>query len=378
MQQNLRTIQLVVNNNCNCFCKMCDVGVLRRQKHQKSCGLASEEAQKLTQKLKTNFVSNIFAHDESTPPLSIEEYRKLIQSVDPGTTFYINSAEPLLYKNIFPLLEILCEHGMRVYMTTNGLLLNKYVEKIAEYPIENFCVSIDGPAAVHDDVRGIKGLFAKAFEGMSRLRELRPDLYLRTSTAISHMNQDSLLSMAKALEPLGLQAMLVNHLNFIDQDMSTVHNQHYGELVSCTPSSITLTPPHLVHVPRLAREVFELKQRYANVCFYPDISEPEELYFYYKYPLSSVCGYGCLVGTNSLAVAPNGDIQLGQRCFQHVLGNVRDSSLRDTLNNNPWLQTFRTSLKEAGGYFPACTRCCGGFNGKLRQRAFAWSGACNT
>lgn len=370
MQQNLRTVQLVVNNNCNCFCKMCDVGVLRRQKRQKQPDLTKE--------LKTNFVSNIFSHDENSAPLSLTEYHKLIQSVATGTTFYINSAEPLLYKNIFSLLDILCERGMRVYITTNGLLLNKYVEKIAQYPIENFCVSIDGPAAVHDDVRGIKGLFAKVFEGMKRLRELRPDLYLRTSTAISHMNQDALVSMAKELEPLSLQAMLFNHLNFIDEAMANVHNQHYAELISCTPSSITLTPPERVHVPRLAREIFELKQRYDNARFYPDISEPEDIYFYYKNPLGSVCGQGCLVGTNSLAVAPNGDIQLGQRCFQHVVGNVRTSSLHDILNNNAWLQTFRTALKEAGGYFPACTRCCGGFNGKLRQKVFPWSEPCSS
>ncbi len=32
MKHKIRSLKLIVNNNCNCFCKMCDVGMYRKQK----------------------------------------------------------------------------------------------------------------------------------------------------------------------------------------------------------------------------------------------------------------------------------------------------------------------------------------------------------
>lgn len=357
-----KTIQLIINNQCNCFCKMCDIGIYRASKKH----AASIPA--------TNFMENIF-FSNGEQPLSLPEYERLIASLPAGTTVYINATEPLMSKNLFPLLKMLAGRELPVCLTTNGLLLNRLAERLAHFPITNFCVSLDGPAQVHDAIRGINGLFRQAFLGIKKLRTLRPDMYIRTSTAISHLNQHHLVELFRALQPLELNSMLINHLNFITQEMADRHNAHYGDFVHATPSCITFTPPEKLHLPALVKEILQLKteDKKKHVHFFPDLATPEEIITYYRAPLSSSCGLGCTITSRSLSVSPTGAISLGQRCFHHDLGNVRTHDLQAVFQNNTWLQEFRAKIKAAGGYFPACTRCCGGMSGKLQRRRFPWN-----
>lgn len=357
-----KTIQLIINNQCNCFCKMCDIGIYRASKRHAQSTSA------------TNFMKNIFLPDGDQQPLTLQEYERLIDSLPDGTTVYTNTTEPLLSKKLFPILGMLAAKGLPVCLTTNGLLLNKLAERLAEFPIANFCVSLDGPAKVHDYIRGVEGLFRQAFLGIKKLRSLRPDLYIRTSTAISHLNQHHLVDLFRTLQPLELNSMLINHLNFITQEMADRHNALYGDFVYATPSCVTFTPPDKINLPALVREILQLKKedKKQQVHFFPNLETPEEVITYYRAPLSSSCGLSCTITNRSLSVSPNGTISLGQRCFHHNLGNVRTHDLKEVFQKNTWLQEFRDKITAAGGYFPACTRCCGGMRGKLQRRKFPW------
>ena len=168
--------------------------------------------------------------------------------------------------------------------------------------------------------------------------------------------------------------MLFNHLNFITEEMAQLHNDCFGDLILASPSSIGFVHPDMVRISLLAKPISVLKNTYKNITFYPDLITPEDLVSYYMQPLKSVCGAVCQASTRSLAISPSGDILLGQRCFNKSLGNIRRNDIQDVLRNSPWLKLFRRALSDAGGYFPACTRCCGGFNAGLRSKEFSWTG----
>lgn len=358
----LKTVQIIINSKCNCFCKMCDIGLARLRKKQTGTFYAN-----------TNFSHNLLA--DTGKNLSLQEYEAFIHSLPPGTKIYINATEPLLSKNLFPILHCIgrAKEKFPVYLTTNGLLLKKFAEQLAQTPLSNICISLDGPPAIHDSIRGIKGLFEHAFCGMTKLRSLRPDLYMRTSTAISHLNQSYLLELAQMLKPLRLQSMLFNHLNFITNEMAELHNRCYGDFIQATSSCVALTPPEKIRLPSLCKEIASLRNEFPTAAFYPDLWGPEEIVLYYRQPLRSSCGRTCNITRRSLSVAPDGLISLGQRCFHYPLGNVRTDNLSTVLRSHPWLQTFREKIMASGGYFPACTRCCGGFSNHLRQRNFPWT-----
>ena len=79
--------------------------------------------------------------------------------------------EPLLSRELFPLLALCSEHGMTCGLLTNGTLIDAAVaERLSQVCGLSFVqVSIDGTKETHDRVRGA-GSFDKAFEGLRLLR----------------------------------------------------------------------------------------------------------------------------------------------------------------------------------------------------------------
>jgi len=79
--------------------------------------------------------------------------------------------EPLLRRDLF---QIMQKANMakfkRITLQTNGLLLKKLSKEINESPITKIAVSIDGLEASNDLIRGIRGYFKLAMEGIRLLK----------------------------------------------------------------------------------------------------------------------------------------------------------------------------------------------------------------
>ena len=78
--------------------------------------------------------------------------------------------EPLLRRDLFQIMQKAnMARFKRVTLQTNGLLLKKLHKEINESPITKVVVSIDGMEASNDLIRGIRGYFKLAMEGISLL-----------------------------------------------------------------------------------------------------------------------------------------------------------------------------------------------------------------
>ena len=79
--------------------------------------------------------------------------------------------EPLLRRDLF---QIMQKSDMakfkRITLQTNGLLLKKLHREINDSPITKVAVSIDGMETSNDQIRGIKGYFKLAMEGIRLLK----------------------------------------------------------------------------------------------------------------------------------------------------------------------------------------------------------------
>lgn len=116
--------------------------------------------------------------------------------------------EPLLPRNI-PLLRTLVERadalGARsIGVTTNGTLFqNDVLEWLAESPVINVNVSIDGTKEIHDLHRG-EGFFEKTARGLQRLNiASRGRQRVITNTTITALNAGSLYEVADISTTLG-------------------------------------------------------------------------------------------------------------------------------------------------------------------------------
>jgi len=79
--------------------------------------------------------------------------------------------EPLLRRDLFQIMQKAdMARFSRVTLQTNGLLLKKLSREINDSPISKVAVSIDGLEASNDLIRGIKGYFKLAMEGIRLLK----------------------------------------------------------------------------------------------------------------------------------------------------------------------------------------------------------------
>jgi MoaA/NifB/PqqE/SkfB family radical SAM enzyme len=79
--------------------------------------------------------------------------------------------EPLLRRDLFQIMQRAdMARFKRITLQTNGLLLKKLSKEINDSPITKIAVSIDGLESSNDLIRGIKGYFKLAMEGIRLLK----------------------------------------------------------------------------------------------------------------------------------------------------------------------------------------------------------------
>lgn len=84
----------------------------------------------------------------------------------------LSGGEPLMVPNIKEIISLLKDHGKIVKINTNGLNLSSMADFLLEKEVDYIVVSIDGPdAASHDEIRGKKGSFDRAVEGLRYLQQ---------------------------------------------------------------------------------------------------------------------------------------------------------------------------------------------------------------
>jgi len=96
---------------------------------------------------------------------------------------HLTGGEPLLWQGLFDLLDEVFGRGYRsVFLNSNGMLMTDHVtRRLAQYPGLALSVSLQGPEALHDGMRGT-GSYRKASRGITRA--LAAGLKLTIFTAI--------------------------------------------------------------------------------------------------------------------------------------------------------------------------------------------------
>jgi MoaA/NifB/PqqE/SkfB family radical SAM enzyme len=115
------------------------------------------------------------------------------------TTLRFTGGEPLLRRDFF---EILDEADPIPFTTiglqTNGLLLRRLAERVNSSPITHVTVSLDAVGERNDRIRGIKGYFERALEGMNQL-EAKTLIIAMTLNQLGATDLDELIDHVKRL-----------------------------------------------------------------------------------------------------------------------------------------------------------------------------------
>jgi len=138
-----KKLMLMVTSRCNLNCLFCEVPQRRYRKKE----LSKEE---------------VFFIIEKAYQLGVEEIE-------------FTGGEPLMYKYLWEAIEYALSKGLKVDLTTNGLLIKENIEFIKKVPFNGISVSIDGREKTHNYLRG-KDCYAEILENIELLQKYGKDV----------------------------------------------------------------------------------------------------------------------------------------------------------------------------------------------------------
>lgn len=126
--------------------------------------------------------------------LTAKQYKKILDDVKRDFDISeimldITGGEPLLRKDFFEIMSYANDLGYIWGMTSNGTLIDDTVaQKLWECGMRTISISIDGLKDTHDKLRGRKGAFESAMNGINALVRNEGFEHIQVTTVINHRN----------------------------------------------------------------------------------------------------------------------------------------------------------------------------------------------
>jgi len=218
----LPIVTLLPFSRCNCRCAMCDIW-----KEKASTALSARDVERL-----------------------VGDFVRL------GTRrVVLSGGEPLMHPDLFGLVRPLLEAGVGLTLLSSGLLLERFAGPIAS-AFDDVVVSLDGPAEVHDAIRGVPGAFERLRRGVAALRRARPVPSLRGRCTVQRANLARLCDTVGAARDLGLDG-----ISFLAADTTS---PAFGRAAGWSPESRARVSPDAGELERLAAEIERLEATRAD------------------------------------------------------------------------------------------------------------------
>jgi len=358
-----RSICLIVTERCNLKCVMCDIG-------QKNAQESSQESFPLAKSI-----------ERGGEMMNLEDWKMLVDDIVKKQwkpLLLLTGTEPFLYPHLLHFVEYIVTKGLRVHITTNGTLLSHYASKLVDLCKRpdsiNITISLDGIGEVHDIIRGIKGTFDKAIEGLKKINDKKRDYgydwpAVGITYTISNFNYRHMRDFIQWFQDggLGIESITFSHLWFKDEAIVKKHNEKYGNLFSVKQENLTGLNISEIDMDFVHNELHAIKKIYAKSPFsileHPRLTS-EDARKYYSQTTEMVFYDRCLAPWRNVSVTPRGEVIISPMCFDYPLGNVKKDSFSHIWNDIR-LKVFRKGLKKVG-FYPACTRCCMLFDSKSK------------
>jgi len=338
----MRQVDIKITNACNLRCK--------------TCAQWGEAGYML------NAPSSVV---KETVPLEV--YKRLVDDiVGLKPWIYIWGGEPFLYPELIPLLAYIKEKHVLASVVTNGTRLAKHAEELVDIGLDALMLSVDGPREAHDTIRGVPGTFDTLMSAIEAVQEARhrrgrQKPYITLVTTVSKDNADKLDQIFDIGEEIGADLMLMYYAWFTTEEIGSRHEAVMQEKLGITPTawrgylwSFDEIDPQAV--------VASVKRIRAKKYSFPYVLIPdlpyEDIPRYYQEPANTFGYDRCVYPWLVTDIMPNGDVVPCRDYPDYVVGNIQEDSILDIFNGERY-RKFRKALKEAGGLFPICARCCG-------------------
>ena len=303
--------------------------------------------------------------------ISTEDSKNFIRDLaDFGVPVLLFSGgEPLLREDIFELADFAAEQGIRTALSTNGTLITgEMAEKIRSTGFVEVGISLDGIGSTNDDLRGKKGAYEAALQGIRNCVALGLRVSLRFT--VTRSNYVEIPAIFDLVEQEGIARICFYHLAYVGRASNL---GKYDLSHSETRAVVDLICERTVDLYQrgIPKEVLTVDNHVDGIYLYLKLREHDPEQAENILALLRTNG-GNQSGVAIGAVDELGNVHPDQFWQYYSLGNVRQRRFSDI-----WLDTsdsLMAGLKNRKRLLKGrCARChyldlC---NGNLRVRAEA-------
>jgi len=295
--------------------------------------------------------------------LSLNELTVLIDNASsfrPNITLF--GGEPLLFAGCVELIKYIKQKGMHCLMITNGSLLENLAGGIVESGLDELNVSLDAGQQLHDEIRGMPGIFERIIAGLEKINYFKEKGHkkkplINLECTINKFNYQDLGQMLEVAKKEKANSLTFHNLIFLSRSIVDKQKE-FDKLLNCS----SLDWEGFVFEPGIDPKLLEEKRRAIlskkhdfSIDFYPNFS-CAELKDYYENPcyLPSTQDHRCLSPWLVAYIFPDGEVR---PCLNlsYSFGNVKEEPFLKIWNNSQ-ARHFRAILKD-NKIFPACVRC---------------------
>jgi Fe-coproporphyrin III synthase len=259
----------------------------------------------------------------------------------------LSGGEPMLHSNLWRLCKILRGENIRVTLLSSGLLLGRNAQAIVEH-IDDAIVSLDGPPAVHDSIRGVHGAFEMLASGVEQIRALCPKFSVSARCTVQRSNFRHLTATVDAASALRL-----NSISFLAADLeSTAFHRPKGWPLE-KQQEVALDSASVLVLETEIEALIARGECGGFVLESPDKLRRIARHFRVHLGEAATASPTCNAPWTSAVVEADGSVR---PCFFHrPIGTLNSGLALEEIFNGPAAMAFRDSLRIADN--PVCQRC---------------------
>ena len=256
-----------------------------------------------------------------------------------------SGGEPLLRPEVFDAAQLFRAQGMTLHLLTSGVLLERFVDRIAEQ-FSRVIVSLDATSApLYEQIRGVDAL-AIVGRGIARLRRVSPDVPLSGRATLHRANFRELPGLIEYAKRLGL-----DRISFLPADISSLG---FGRAAVPDGAALALEAEEVDEFEAIIERTIAVYASDFDSGFVAESPEKLRRLPRYYAALRGVEPFprvSCNAPWVSVVVEANGSVR---PCFFHgSIGNIRQAPIATIVARN--LRAFRESFDV--GADPVCVRC---------------------
>jgi AdoMet-dependent heme synthase len=244
----------------------------------------------------------------------------------------VTGGEPFLRADFFAILELMIQAGFACYVLSNGTLITlDRAHVLADLGVAGVQVSLEGPEAVHDAIRGA-GSFAAALKGIQNL--LAAGVPVSLNATLSKFNAGYFLDLVDLASSWGVPKLSFSRL------------VPAGRGLACLDQMLAAG-----QVKKLYETLFALEVKGLEIV----TGDPVALQMSQAAPVAEadpVPSGGCAAGVAGLTLLADGTVTPCRR-LPVPLGTAGKDSLREIWATSPVLER----LRDKAGYQGKCGNC---------------------